>query len=38
VALQNEGCNSIRALDEKILTLYAKGMTTRDLQEVVQQL
>jgi transposase-like protein len=28
----------LSGLDEKILTLYAKGMTTRDIQEVVQEL
>jgi putative transposase len=28
----------LSGLDEKILALYAKGMTTRDIQEVVQQL
>jgi len=28
----------LAGFDEKILTLYAKGMTTRDIQEVVQKL
>jgi transposase-like protein len=28
----------LSGLDEKILALYAKGMTTRDIQEVVQEL
>jgi putative transposase len=28
----------LAGFDEKILTLYAKGMTTRDIQEVVQEL
>jgi putative transposase len=28
----------LSGLDEKMLTLYAKGMTTRDIQEVVQEL
>src|SRR5207245_5722306 len=28
----------VPGFDEKILALYAKGMTTRDIQEIVQQL
>jgi putative transposase len=28
----------LAGFDEKILTLYAKGMTTRDIQEIVQEL
>jgi transposase-like protein len=28
----------VEGLDEKILKLYAKGMTTRDIQEIVQEL
>ena len=28
----------LAGFDEKILALYAKGMTTRDIQEIVQQL
>jgi putative transposase len=28
----------IASFDEKIFTLYAKGMTTRDIQEVVKEL
>jgi transposase-like protein len=28
----------VPGFDEKILALYAKGMTTRDIQEIVREL
>jgi transposase-like protein len=33
-----KGQRRLEGFDEKILALYAKGMTTRDIQEVVQEL
>jgi putative transposase len=36
--LIKKGQRRLEGFDEKILALYAKGMTTRDIQEVVQEL